>query len=150
MDVPWAPTLGLRLDLRVDGLGALYGLLATGIGAAVFAYGAAYLPWHLAHDGRPQAESRRFWPWMVLFMASMVRLACARDLVLLFVFFDLTAVASYFLIGFDRQRRESARAGNSRQPPSWSAVPTSKPSCSRTHPSRACWSWRPAATRGCS
>ena len=37
LDVPWAPTLGLRLDLRVDGLGALYGLLATGIGATVFA-----------------------------------------------------------------------------------------------------------------
>ena len=110
VDLSWAPTLGLRLDLRVDGLGALYGLLATGIGAAVFAYGAAYLPWHLAHDGRSQAESRRFWPWMVLFMASMVGLASARDLVLLFVFFDLTAVASYFLIGFDRHRREARGA----------------------------------------
>jgi multicomponent Na+:H+ antiporter subunit A len=47
---------------------------------------------------------------MVLFMASMVGLACARDLVLLFVFFDLTAVASYFLIGFDRDRREARGA----------------------------------------
>ena len=43
-------------------------------------------------------------------MASMVGLACARDLVLLFVFFDLTAVASYFLIGFDRDRREARGA----------------------------------------
>ena len=40
----------------------------------------------------------------------MVGLACARDLVLLFVFFDLTAVASYFLIGFDRERREARGA----------------------------------------
>ena len=40
----------------------------------------------------------------------MVGLACARDLVLLFVFFDLTAVASYFLIGFDRDRREARGA----------------------------------------
>ena len=47
---------------------------------------------------------------MVLFMASMVGLACARDLVLLFVFFDLTAVASYFLIGYDRDRREARGA----------------------------------------
>jgi multicomponent Na+:H+ antiporter subunit A len=47
---------------------------------------------------------------MVLFMAAMVGLACARDLVLLFVFFDLTAVASYFLIGFDRERREARGA----------------------------------------
>jgi multicomponent Na+:H+ antiporter subunit A len=47
---------------------------------------------------------------MVLFMAAMVGLACARDLILLFVFFDLTAVASYFLIGFDRDRREARGA----------------------------------------
>jgi multicomponent Na+:H+ antiporter subunit A len=110
VDVPWAPTLDLRLDLSFDGLGALYALLATGIGLAVFAYGTAYLPWHLEHEGRPAREQRRFWAWMVLFMASMVGLACARDLVLLFVFFDLTAVASYFLIGFDRGRREARGA----------------------------------------
>jgi multicomponent Na+:H+ antiporter subunit A len=110
LDVPWAPTLDIRLELALDGLGALYALLATGIGAVVFAYGAAYLPWHLEHERRPAGEARRFWPWMVLFMGSMVGLACARDLVLLFVFFDLTAIASYFLIGFDRHRREARGA----------------------------------------
>ena len=110
VDLPWAPTLGLRLDFAFDGLGALYALLATGIGAAVFAYGAAYLPWHLEHADRPASDARRFWPWMTLFMASMVGLACAQDLLLLFVFFDLTAVASYFLIGFDRDRREARGA----------------------------------------
>ena len=110
IDVPWAPTLGLRLDLALDGLGVLYALLATGIGAAVFTFGSAYLPWHLAHEGRPAREDRRFWAWMVLFMVAMVGLACARDLVVLFVFFDLTAVASYFLIGFDRDKREARGA----------------------------------------
>jgi multicomponent Na+:H+ antiporter subunit A len=110
IDVAWAPTLGLRLNLAFDGLGALYALLATGIGAVVFVYGAAYLPRHLEHEGRPARDGWRFWPWMVLFMASMVGLACARDLILLFVFFDLTAVASYFLIGFDRERREARGA----------------------------------------
>src|SRR4051812_37567102 len=108
--LPWAPTLGLRLLLSFDGLAALYTLLATGIGAAVFAYGAAYLPMHLEHEHRPASEARRFWLWVVLFMVSMVGLACARDLVLLFVFFDLTAVASYFLIGFDRYQREARGA----------------------------------------
>ena len=110
VDVAWAPTLDLRLDLALDGLGALYALLATGIGTVVFAYGAAYLPLHLEHEGRPATEGRRFWPWMTLFMVSMVGLACSRDLILLFVFFDLTAVASYFLIGFDRNRREARGA----------------------------------------
>jgi multicomponent Na+:H+ antiporter subunit A len=104
VELAWAPTLGLQLDFALDGLGALYALLATGIGALVFAYGAGYLPWHLEHVRRPPGDAWRFWPWMVLFMGSMVGLACARDLVLLFFFFDLTAVASYFLIGFDRDR----------------------------------------------
>ncbi len=76
----------------------------------MFAYGAAYLPRHLEHEGRPARGGAPVLAWMVLFMGSMVGLACARDLVLLFVFFDLTAVASYFLIGFDRERREARGA----------------------------------------
>src|ERR1044071_5254200 len=104
VDVAWAPTLDLRLEFALDGLGALYALLATGIGTVVFAYGAAYLPLHLEHADRGPADARRFWAWMTVFMVSMVGLACSLDLVLLFVFFDLTAVASYFLIGFDRDR----------------------------------------------
>ena len=47
---------------------------------------------------------------MVLFMGAMVGLATARDLILMFLFFDLTAVASYFLIGFDRDRVEARGA----------------------------------------
>jgi formate hydrogenlyase subunit 3/multisubunit Na+/H+ antiporter MnhD subunit len=38
---------------------------------------------------------------------GMIGLACAPDLILLFVFFDLTAVAWYFLIGFDRHKRDA-------------------------------------------
>ena len=110
IDVPWVPTLGLRLDFRFDGLAVLYALLATGIGLLVFVYGAAYLPRHIAHEDRPASDARRFWPWMVLFMGAMVGLATAQDLVLLFVFFDLTAVASYFLIAFDRHRPEARGA----------------------------------------
>ena len=110
IDVPWAPTLGLRLEFRLDGLAVLYALLATGIGALVFLYAIAYMPLHLSHEGRPPAHARRFWAWMVVFMLAMVGLATAQDLVLLFVFFDLTAVASYFLIGFDRHRTEARGA----------------------------------------
>ncbi|HEV3498370.1 MAG TPA: proton-conducting transporter membrane subunit, partial [Actinomycetes bacterium] len=72
----------------------------------VFTYATAYLPRHLEHEERPQAEGRRFHALMVLFMVAMVGLATAQDLLLLFVFWDLTAIASYLLIGFDRQHRE--------------------------------------------
>jgi len=87
--LPWAPTLDLRLSFSLDGLGLLYALLATGVGALVFAYGTAYLSLHLAHEGRSVRERWRFWPWMLLFALAMVGLATAQDLVLLFVFFDL-------------------------------------------------------------
>ncbi len=110
VSVPWAPSLGIRLELALDGLAATYGLLATGIGILVFAYAAAYLPRHLAHDAGPASDARRFWPWMVLFMLAMVGLALAQDLILVFLFFDLTAVASYFLIAFDRNRADARGA----------------------------------------
>ena len=107
IDIPWAPTLGLRLSFTLDGLGALYCLLASGIGVVVFGYGAAYLPLHLEHEREPPKAQWRFWPWMALFMVAMMGLAVAQDLVLLFVLFDVTAICSYFLIGFDRDRRDA-------------------------------------------
>lgn len=110
IDVPWAPALDLRLHFSFDGIGALYGLLATGIGAVVFAYATAYLPLHLDHVGKAPAERWRFWPWMGLFAASMVGLATAQDLIVLFVLFDVTAVCSYFLIGFDKEQRATRLA----------------------------------------
>ncbi|WP_189226851.1 hydrogen gas-evolving membrane-bound hydrogenase subunit E [Saccharothrix coeruleofusca] len=105
--LPWAPSLDLELSFALDGLAVLYGLLATGVGALVFAYGTRYLSLHLEHQRRQAVERWRFWPWMALFAVAMVGLATAQDLVLVFVFFDLTAVCSYFLIGFDRAEREA-------------------------------------------
>lgn len=110
VDVPWAPTLGLRLAFELDGLAALYSLLATGIGFAVFVYSGRYLPLHLRHQGRPRSDEARFYGWLMLFMVSMVGLVTAQDMILLFVFWDLTAIASYFLIAYDREKTEARTA----------------------------------------
>ena len=107
IDVPWAPTWDLRLAFELDGLAALYGLLAAGIGILVFVYASAYVPRHLAHQGRPRHEEARLHAAMVLFLVSMLGLATAQDLIVLFVFWDLTAVASWLLIGFDRHNRDA-------------------------------------------
>ena len=77
--MPWAPTSDLRLSFALDGLGAVYGLLATGVGALVFAYGTCYLTSHLEHERRPASERWRFWPWIALFAVAMVGLATAQD-----------------------------------------------------------------------
>ena len=81
---------------------ALYALLATGVGALVLVYSSSYLPLHLKHQERPAGDAVRFYFFVLLFMGAMVGLAMAQDLILLFVFWDLTAIASYYLIGFDR------------------------------------------------
>ena len=107
VDVAWAPSWDLRLHLELDGLAALYALLATGIGFAVLVYSSRYLPLHLEHEKRPASDGVGFYFFILLFMGSMVGLAMAQDLILIFVFWDLTAIASYYLIGFDRHDVDS-------------------------------------------
>lgn len=106
-DVSWASTWNLRFHIAGDGLARMYALLATGIGLAVVTYASRYMRLHLHHDHRPDSEQTRFFAFLLLFMAAMVGLVMAQDLVLIFLFWDLTAIASYFLIGFDRGEEES-------------------------------------------
>ena len=101
VDFAWAPAWDLRFAVSLDGLAALYALLATGVGFLVLVYSSSYLSLHLEHEGRPESKKTRFYGFMLLFMGSMVGLAMAQDLILLFVFWDLTAIASYYLIGYD-------------------------------------------------
>ena len=107
VDVVWVPSWDVRFAVALDGLAALYALLATGIGFAVLLYSSRYLPLHLEHEGRPESEAGRFYFFVLLFMGSMVGLAMAQDLILLFFFWDLTTIASYYLIGYDRHKIES-------------------------------------------
>jgi multicomponent Na+:H+ antiporter subunit A len=100
--LPWIPSWGPRFDLTFDGLAAVYGLLATGIGLVVVIYSSVYIPAHLEHHGRDAGEATTFYALVLLFMGAMVGLVVADDLLLLFIFWDLTAIVSYFLIGFDR------------------------------------------------
>ena len=110
IDVAWAPTWNIRLTFALDGLAQLYALLATGIGLAVVIYAGRYLPLHLKHEERDQREVVPFYGALMLFMGSMLGLVMAQDLLVLFVFWDLTAVASYFLIGFDKGQVEARAA----------------------------------------
>lgn len=98
----WAPALGLELSLRLDGLAALFLLLITTIGALVSIYTGAYL------RGHPQLG--RFFAFLMLFMAAMTGLVLADNLICLYLFWELTTVSSWLLIGFEHDREESRRA----------------------------------------
>jgi multicomponent Na+:H+ antiporter subunit A len=110
LSVAWISDWGVEFTIRLDGLARLYALLATGIGLAVVIYATAYLPLHLRHEHRPEGEIIRFFGYLLLFMGAMVGLVLAQDAILLFVFWDLTAIASFFLIGYDRDKDESRAA----------------------------------------
>jgi len=96
----WFPALGVSFDLRLDGLSALMALLVTGIGLLVSVYSAGYM------KGHPQYG--RFGLFLLLFMGSMVGLVLSDNLILLFVFWELTSITSYLLIGFNHEE-EGAR-----------------------------------------
>jgi len=98
---PWVPSLGISLSFRLDGLSLLFAVLVALVGGFVLIYAGGYLAGH--------AQLGRFYALLLVFMASMLGLVLADNLLALFVFWELTSVSSYLLIGFDHQR-ERARA----------------------------------------
>ncbi|MCX8023624.1 MAG: proton-conducting transporter membrane subunit, partial [Thermanaerothrix sp.] len=98
----WVPSLGVELAFRLDGLALLFALLITGIGALVIVYGGGYLAGH-PYQGR-------FFVIITLFMVSMLGIVLSDHLILLFVFWELTSITSFLLIGFDHQRYTSRAA----------------------------------------
>jgi multicomponent Na+:H+ antiporter subunit A len=98
----WVPSLGVNLSFRVDGLGLLFALLITGIGTLVFAYTIAYLK---GYKFLP-----RFYAYLSMFMASMLGLVLSDNILALFVFWELTSISSFFLIGFKNEEPASRRS----------------------------------------
>lgn len=99
---PWVPELGVDVALRADGLGLLFAILVSGVGAFVVSYAGGYL------KGHPQLG--RFYGWLLTFMAAMLGVALADNLLLVFVFWELTSLSSYALIGFEHEREEARSA----------------------------------------
>jgi multicomponent Na+:H+ antiporter subunit A len=100
--VDWVPGLNLTLSFRLDAFGALMVLLVSGIGLLVFAYAGSYF-----HE-RP--DLGRFAMLLCAFSGAMLGLVLADNLLLLFVFWELTSVTSYLLIGFEDLRESSRKA----------------------------------------
>ena len=100
--IRWAPSIGLELAFRIDGLSLLFLLLVGGIGALVLVYAGGYLHGH-PHEGR-------FFAFILFFMGSMIGLVASDNLIVMFVFWELTSVASYLLIGFDHEKAKARAA----------------------------------------
>ncbi|EDM34673.1 NADH dehydrogenase (quinone) [Pedobacter sp. BAL39] len=100
---PWIPSLQTNLDFRLDGLSMLFTLLITGIGTLICLYAAAYM--------RADPKLRSFYAYLCVFITAMLGLVLSDNLILLFIFWELTSISSFFLIGFkyeDPASRKSA------------------------------------------
>ncbi len=100
--LPWLPEVGLNLSLRLDGLGFLFALLILGIGLLVILYARYYLSKH-----EPMG---RFFAFFLLFMGAMLGVVLAENLLLMLMFWELTSLSSFLLIGFWNHKTE-ARQG---------------------------------------
>lgn len=100
--VDWIPSLGVSLVLYLDGLAYLIALLASGVGILVFVYSGGYM------HGEP--GRMKYYSTLLAFMGSMLGVALVVDLVSLFVFWELTSVTSFILIGHYQRTTSSLYA----------------------------------------
>lgn len=100
--VPWMPSLGVDVALKVGGFESLFLLLVSFIGGLILIYGGAYL--------KGDRQLGRFYLVILLFMASMLGVIAADDLILTFVFWELTSVTSFVLVGFKHYDEKARKA----------------------------------------
>ena len=97
--VPWVPSLDVALRFYVDGWALLFAGLASGVGVLVFVYSTGYM------HGEPNLA--RYYATLLAFMGSILGVAFAGDLIALFLFWELTSLASFVLIGHHTDQEEA-------------------------------------------
>ena len=100
--IAWASSLNINLTFRLDGLALLMALIVSGIGAFIIIYAGGYL------EGDPRLG--RMYAFLLAFMAAMLGLVLSDNLLSLFIFWELTSLTSYLLIGFNHESEESRAA----------------------------------------
>ncbi len=99
----WSPALGLTFSFHLDALALAMIVLVSGIGAVILVYCIGYF-------GADSPESTRSAALLLAFAGAMLGLVLADDLLTLYVFWELTSIASFLLVGQGGQRREERRA----------------------------------------
>jgi multicomponent Na+:H+ antiporter subunit A len=95
----WLPGINVNLSFILDGLSLTFALLITGIGTLIVIYAGGYMKGH--------EYLGRFMMIMLMFMASMLGVVLADNLIALFIFWEMTSFTSYLLIGFNNEKEES-------------------------------------------
>ncbi|MDJ0836777.1 MAG: proton-conducting transporter membrane subunit [Acidobacteriota bacterium] len=100
--VEWLPSLGLSLSFYIDGLALLFALMVSIIGGVILIYARPYLGKH--------PDLTKFYVVLQIFISAMLGVVCSGNLLGLFVFWELTGITSFLLIGFDHEKKSSRTA----------------------------------------
>ena len=95
----WMPHFGMNFNLYLDGLSLLFSLLITGIGSLVVLYSIGYLS--------KSEQLGNFYCYLLLFMGAMLGVVLSDNVIILYLFWELTSFSSFLLISFWRERQAS-------------------------------------------
>ncbi|EMG27937.1 monovalent cation/H+ antiporter subunit A [Listeria fleischmannii subsp. fleischmannii LU2006-1] len=96
----WIPRYGINFTVVVDGLSLLFALLITGIGSLVVFYSIYYL-------GKNKERLNNFYAFLMIFMTAMLGVVLSDNLIVLYLFWELTSISSFLLIGYWYHRERS-------------------------------------------
>lgn len=97
----WAPALGLEFTLRMDGYAWLFAMMVSAMGALVVLYARYYMS--------PKDPVPRFFSFLLAFMGAMLGVVLSGNLVQLVLFWELTSLVSFLLIGYWHHRVDARR-----------------------------------------
>lgn len=99
--IPWLSTLGVDLVIRMDGYAWLFSLIITVMGGLIVLYARYYLS--------PEDPAPRFFSFLLAFMGSMLGVVIAGNVIQLAIFWELTSLSSFLLIGYWHHRQDARR-----------------------------------------
>ena len=88
----WLPQLGIDFSFRLDALALIFSLLITGIGTLIYIYAYYYLS--------PKNSLSKLYALLMLFMAAMLGISLSNNLIILLIFWELTSISSFLLVGY--------------------------------------------------
>lgn len=92
-ELQWIPSMGISFVSYLDGLSLLFTLLITGIGSLVVLYSIFYLD-------KKKEKLGNFYVYLLLFMSAMLGVVQSDNVISLYLFWELTSISSFLLIGY--------------------------------------------------
>ncbi len=97
----WLPSFHLNVAFLPDGLGGFFGLLVAGVGMLIVLYARGYFG---NQSDAARNDLYRFYPTLGFFTTAMLGLVLADYTLLTLLFWELTSISSFLLIGWDREK----------------------------------------------